>query len=84
VSLSSLLGHGVARIGLPRLAGTCLLAGDALAQASRTALPADREGQVDLLSMGAGAFPIRYDDATQRELARALLDGLPGRQSGGR
>jgi hypothetical protein len=33
---------------------------------------------VDLLSMGAGAFPIRYDDATQRTLARAVLDGLPG------
>lgn len=68
----------VARIGYALLAGTCFLAESALAQASRTASAADRETRVDLLSMGAGAFPIRYDDATQRELARALLDGLPG------
>jgi outer membrane protein OmpA-like peptidoglycan-associated protein len=56
--------------------GLALVPGEARAQADQAG--AETVARVDLLSMGAGAFPIRYDDATQRTLSRAVLDGLPG------
>lgn len=46
--------------------------------AERTATIAQDTVRTDLIDYGSGAFPLRAEEHLQSEVARAVLDGLPG------